>query len=482
MKKRVCGNLIFTIFITLSFVFLISAEPPQINLISKTPANIGSTNLFNQNLNIVYNITDLLGLNASSVTLFYKTNSSTDNNIQNYVNGIAYSGFFSQNSINNLSGNFFFTLDHGEVYPTIANLNETIFENTGHIFSSLINNSAVRIELLNVSNSEYYNIFMFMANSSVGATPLYEFYCNSSYISGRIDTNQNCYQIGTLNATQTFPDSEMNNQYQFVGMTISAGMVGTVKVTPTSYFILRKGIGPGYWSFYHINQIARSTATQTTVNNGISWAGQYYTIDAHLHQFNGDEIFYYYACANDTLGNQSCSSIGRDTFTLGGLPPSSPHVYSPSNYPLSNNTYSGIIPINWVQAISPNGYAISYYNVLLMNTDGSLYKTIANNVQGLSYLWNSSTVVDGNYVISVVAVDSLGQSSFDLSEPFSIDNYHIIEANLANEKNNLLAQNMNLKNILILSILIFVAIIIILIVFLFLKKRKRKISNKKRRK
>ncbi len=457
-------NLLLSIFLITFFSILVLAEPPQFSSANKIPADINTLNLFTQNLNIAYSITDLAGLNASSVTLFYKTN-STSSDASNYVNATAETGFFNETMTNNNSL-YSAVLDHGDVYPTTANLDESIFENTPHSFVTLTNNSAVKMEFLSVSSLKDYNIFMFMANSSVGASPLYEFYCNSSYVSGRTDTNRNCYQFGTLNSTQNFSDSEMNNQYQFVGLTINpaTGMIGTVKVTPTSYFLLRKGIGPGLWYIYYINNETRTTAAQTSRNNGAGWTNQIYTFDAHLHQYSGTDTFYYYACASDMLGNQSCSSVGSDLIQLGGISPSVPHVYFPTN-----NTYSGVITIGYVQSISPNGYNIQYYNISLLNPDGSFYKTITNNnSQSLSYSWDSSSVPDGNYIVEVVATDSLGQISFDLSEPFMINNYHSSQNNLAEQNSNLV----NINKILIIVAFSILAIAII-VISIILAKRKR---------
>ena len=428
-------------------------------------------------MNIIYKITDSAGINASSVTLFYSTN-STVTGADRYINGTAYNQFFNESGIINSNlgvGNFFFSLDHGDVYPTTANLDESYFENTTHSIITLNNNSAVSIQLLNISNSTDYNIFMFMANSSIGASPLFEFYMdNSSYLSGKIDADPDCYQIGTLNATQTFVDSEMSNQYQVLGLTINTatGMIGTVKVTPTSYFILRRGLGRGNWYVYYISQIARTAATQTTNNNGAGWAAQPYTVDAHIHQFYGaGDIFYYFACATDLAGSQNCSSVQQVSIGLDNLPPSVPHVYSPAN-----STYSGNIIIGYVQAISPNGYPVSY-NISLLNYDGTLRDIImSNNSQDLSYSWNSSYVPDGSYIIQVVATDSNGLSSYDLSEPFMTSNYQSSQ----NLYNSTLKQVQSLSEInqTLVGSIILVVLVAAVFIFLLLRIRMKKKKSK----
>jgi hypothetical protein len=460
-KELICKkNLLLFLICIFLFSVLVLAEPPQITLINKSPADINTLNLYTQKLVFIYNITDSLGLNDSSVFLYYKTN-STSSNVMYYINGQSESGFFSQILTKNLS-TYTTILDHMDVYPTVGNLNDMTFEQTTHSYLTLTNNAAVKIELLDISNLTDYNVFMFMANSTIGASPLYEFYCNSSYVSGRIDTNSNCYQFGTLNSTQTYPDIEnYNEQYQYIGLTINpaTGMIGTVRVTPASSFILRRGVGTGSWYVYYINNNARNTATETTKDNGASWLSQSYTFDAHLHQYNGADTFYYYACANDTLGNQTCTSIGTDLLDLGGLNPSVPHVYSPTN-----GTYSGMIPIKYVQAISPNGYNILDYNISLLDSNGKFYKEITDNSQNLFYSWNSSSVVDGNYIIKVIATDSRGQTSFDLSEPFILNNYNLI--------NNILIKSNNGLFVMILAISAVSFIVIIFLIIFLVRRRK----------
>ncbi len=157
---------------------------------------------------------------------------------------------------------------------------------------------------------------------------------------------------------------------------------------------------------------------QTSGNNGGTWTNQTYTVDAHLHQYDNTTTFYYYACATNNTGNTSCSSVSSDLLQEAGQPPSVPHVYIPAN-----TSYSGIINISYIQSISPNGYNISFYNITLSNPDESYNQTIvSNNSLNLNYSWNTIGVTDGNYLVKVVATDSLNQTSFDFSDPFIIDN------------------------------------------------------------
>ena len=410
------------IFIFLIFIFFVSATP-TLELIFQTPADINTLNLYSNGVNISYNISDVVGVNASSVRFFFKTNNSASD-ISYYINGTAYTGF-STNSILNQSNNWTTQLDDNDIYPSKFNINQDIMENTVHAFVSLASNGAAKIEFLNVSNSTQYNIFEFMANSSVAASSLFVFYCNSSYTTGTLAINANCVQFGSISGTPNFniTNSLLNtSKYQLFLFTINTTTgkaSNSIQVTPTSYFVLDKiGGGPNPWNIYEVPVGSRATASQTSANNGGAWTSQTYTFDAHIHQYQGTDTFYYYLSANDTSGNNNVSLLRSDLLQQAGMPPSVPHVAIPAN-----QSYSEFINISYIPAISPNGYTISFYNITLANPDESYNKTIAtNNSLNLSYYWNTSGTPDGSYIVKVVATDNISQTSFDLSEQFMIDN------------------------------------------------------------
>ena len=127
---------------------------------------------------------------------------------------------------------------------------------------------------------------------------------------------------------------------------------------------------------------------------------------------------WYYVCANDTLGNSDCSGISSDLMDLYGLPPTSPDVYNPTE-----GIYTGNITINYTEAISPNGYDIAFYNISLVNLDLSHNMTItSNNYLNLSYVWDSTPALTGQYFIKVTACDVYDQCSYGLSENITIYN------------------------------------------------------------
>jgi len=391
----------------------------------QSPADLNLSNFIGVGgVNITYNISSIVGIpiNLSTILLYYKANSTIDNTMF-YVNGTAFSGFFPKSYIDNSTNiTFRWNLLDNEVLLGTYNYGEVILENTPPIRKLLSqNNNYLSVELLNVSNITRYSFFEIMANST-NTIPVY--YCNSSYaFSNAPSGNTNCVLIYTIPANQPYNHQHTNySSHQVIpfAINVTAGQVGTVKVTSVSNFILR---GAGTTAYYVINNGTRSNAFRTSANNGNSWtSNNTITVNAHAHQFptspNGNASLYYYACANDTNDNSACSPLSSDIFEVGGLPPNSPQVYSPTN-----QTYAGIININYTVSFSPNGYDINNYNITLWNSDNTFNQTIQEiNYLNLSYAWDSSALSSGSFYIEVRVNDSLNQQSIGQSEIFSLDN------------------------------------------------------------
>jgi len=397
-------------------------QPPDITFISQDPADISTNNVFDRSLNITYNITDPSGVNQSTITIFYKTNSSTSDCLS-YVNGTATPcGWENKTYHSNSSDSYLFTFLDNEVYPATYNFPERSLELTNHSVYVLSQpNDMLKIRLFNVSNQKEYGLFEIMANTS-NTRELQFYYCNSSYVDGTVFTSPYCTGFYILDNAVPYNHSHSNySQHHTIpfAMNKTSGKIGDVYVTPVSYFVIRPTlIGSGSWNVYYISNVSRPDTTQTSANVGVAWANFSGTVDSHLHQYDGSDAFRYYVCANDTLGNGNCSGERYDYINLTGIPPTSPDVYSPTN-----TTYSGNISINYTASISPNGYNISHYNITLLNSDGTFNKTIqSNNSLNLSYLWDSTSSADGVYIIKVEGCDVLGQCSYGLSENFTVDN------------------------------------------------------------
>ncbi|MDD5012397.1 MAG: LamG domain-containing protein [Candidatus Nanoarchaeia archaeon] len=405
-------------------IFTIDATAPNLTFFSQLPPDISTSNLFGEMLEINYTINDVTSsLNTSTIKLYYKSNSTTSD-VNYYQNGTAYSGFFSKDYDSNYSEYFKFSADDNKIYIGTYNLDESYIETAPKTAYDLdLVAEYVKIQLINVTNQYPYNIFeIYAQNQTATSNTLRIYYCNSSYTTGNPVGNAGCTDFYNLGAASPFNHTHSENSKHHaipLAINVTSGMVGNVYVTNTSYFLLRGRTGVNAWNVYYTTTPSRAAAMQTSTNNGVAWTEVSGTVDAHLHQYNGTASFWYYVCANDTLGNQNCSSVRQDLFNLSGLPPSAPNIYSPSQA-----TYAGTININYTASLSLNSYPIVIYNISLANvSDESFISAIkTNNSANLSYAWDSTGIVEGQYIIRVEACDNQNQCSFGYSENFSIDN------------------------------------------------------------
>lgn len=388
-----------------------------VSFLNQNPADLSSLNAFGQTgINFTYQITTA---NTSTLIFLHKTNSTT-NDINYFENGTAYSGYVAFSTYINNSNNYTFNVLANQVYPANYNFNEFTLENTVHANQTLTNaNSYLKVRLFNVSNSKQYSFFELMAFNTGSALRLY--YCNSTYSAGQVDASPNCVQFASI-APNT-PFNHTHTQYSShyflpLGLNSTNGKIGNIKVTSTSYFAIR-GQNSGAYNVAYISNISRSDTIRQSTNGGTSWTDFAGTIDAHLHQFSGNDSLYYYACANYSLDStvQNCSDIRQDLMDLGGLAPSHPIITNPLE-----QTYIGAFYINYTPSISPNAYDIEYYNISLYDSNFSFLETLqGNNSANLSYLFTPN-VANGMYFVGVKAFDSNGLSAEGLSQNFSLSN------------------------------------------------------------
>jgi len=394
------------------------STPPSITFVSQYPADISSTNMFTSDLNVSYNMTDTSGINESSVKFYYKINSST-NDILQFINGTSVLGWQIKEGTN-VSSLWNFSLDHMNIYPATYNIDESVMETEQkHHYTLDAKNKIIKTRFLNVSKISEYNYFIIDAQNQTGTTEFMRiYYCNETYTAGNPKTSENCVEIFDLMPASPYNFSEGGSKYWIVPMAINttSGMIGDVYVTNTSYILLRDSASPGGWNISYITNISRTDTVQVSGNNGIAYTNFSGTIDGHIHQFDGNSLWYY-ACANDTYENNGCSAVRQDLLELGNLPPNSPDVYSPTE-----GTYSGNITINYTESLSPNGYPITHYNISLVNLTLDFVQEIqGNNSVNLSYVWDSTSATDGEYFIRVESCDNQSQCSYGYSENFSID-------------------------------------------------------------
>ena len=395
------------------------STPPNVDFVSQNPADVDTINILSNDLNITYNITDNFGVNASTVFMYYKTNSTHSDTVW-FVNGSAVSGW--QATTGTQSGDLWnFMLDH-QVYPGIYNIDDSVMESeTKHDFTLTTSSKILKIRFFNITDDKQYNYLVLDAeNVSGGSGFLRIYYCNESYTTGDPETNDNCIEFYDLQPGTAYNYTIGSSTYWIIPMGIdnTTGYLANVKITNTSYILLRDSASNSDWKVSYITNITRDDQVQYSGNGGLSYSNFAGTVDMHIHQFCGTDKLWYYVCANDTAGNENCSAVRYDLLQLAGLPPTSPDVYSPLE-----GIYSGNININYRESISPNGYDIDYYNITLVDLGLSVVHVIkSNNSLDLSYVWDSTEVPDGEYFIRVEAVDELGQSSYGYSENVTIDN------------------------------------------------------------
>lgn len=377
-----------------------------INFVSQTPIDITSTNLMNETANITFNITGE-DLNLSTIRLETVINSSTGISYIN-VNGISFPMNISFNFSFNVTVDFTTILGDNDIYPASYAVDDETMEDSAHsVFTSINDNNLIKTTFFNISNSTRFSLLEIMTNSSTGVCDL--IYCNSSFTTGSVTTNNNCGGFGEIQPNTPYNHTHPGtgrSAHLFIplGLDVTDGTISGIQVTPESHIIVR---GSGCNTFY----ISNNTGTaQTSVNNGATWTSQAWTIDAHIHQFNDDETLYYRQCAKDTSSVETCSDLIFDNLDITPLPPSAPFIITPQE-----GIVQGVIDITYEECISPIGNVINYYNISLLYTNLTFFDEISNNNSlNLNFTWDSELVLDDDYIIEVNCVDNatLNTSAF----------------------------------------------------------------------
>lgn len=411
-------NLPFFLLLMISgFIF---AAPPLVDFVSQTPSDVTALNIFASNVTIVYNITDGGdGINESTAYLFYKTNSSTSNNAY-YINGTAYAGYFSILTTNATDLFSTYLLDN-KVYPATYPYNESIMETAGKAnFSLSSSNHYSSSEIKNITMKNY-SILELDIRPNPGSSSARIYYCNSSYTTGNPEVSSNCVNFFNILSTATKNHTHTaSSSHYIIPMPInSTGYLVNVKVTSTSRILVRGPVS-GMWNNSYISNIAYTTESQTTTNNGATWSNLPGTFDAHIHQYDDTDTFYYYLTVNDLLGNSNTSAVRNDLLQMGRLYPTAPILTVPS---MPSYYYNSSMLITYLASISPNAYPI-WYNISLLNANESFNQTIqSNNSNNLTYNWSTVSMPLGvTFIVGVEACDSLGQCTNGTSEPFSFSN------------------------------------------------------------
>jgi len=398
--------------------------PLNITFFSQIPSDINTTSMFYQKLNSTYNYTANTA-NLTEAWLNYSLQ-KTGGGCSVIINGTCdfnFSTFEKQSHYSNSSNYFSWFNNNNKVYPQTISLNESFFRTVLHnTFDMSNSNNIVSVKLTNISSLTKYNSFEFMVNQTVSGSSLLEvYYCNSSYSTGNPDVSNYCTVIASKNPTGSFDHRHTDYyQHQVFPFTINttSEKIGGVGVTSDSYFLLSPTSNSGTWTAYYVNNYTGVDYSRTSSNTGATYTSQTYTWDSHIHQFTGKEYVYYQACGNFTTGID-CTDFQNDTLDVSPLPPTPPIITYPT-FDLTIN--DSTINFTYTPAVALIGN-ITYYNITLLNSDGSFNQTLkGNNSLNLSYYWSipKNNITVGNYEVKVTAFDTNGLNSSSVI-PFTIN-------------------------------------------------------------
>ena len=124
------------LLVILAIMGLAFAATPAITFISQTPADLNITNAINNPLKLNYTVTGA-DLNVSSIRLYYKANSTTDNT-QFFLNGTAHAGFFEADPPNTSGSNYVWYLLDNAIYPGTFNTGPVTIDNKERNYYTLL--------------------------------------------------------------------------------------------------------------------------------------------------------------------------------------------------------------------------------------------------------------------------------------------------------------------------------------------------------
>lgn len=400
----------------------IDSKKPNATFKTQTPSDINSINILSTTLNITYNISDNIAINTSTIRFYQKTNKSTSDNVEIYINGTTkFQGLIHSNARQSNVGDVYqYLLSDNDIYPATYNYNQTLmvkYQKQAYELSNLTQYYSVRF--FNVSNSKNYSFFEVMMNCSDTAEARIT-YCNSTYnFDSKPTTDDNCIEFASHSGNEYNHTHGGNSSHIVKPFVINnTGHIGDIYVTDTSYFIFSLVGGSGSCYLWSVSNVSRDDTVKYSENSGVSFTNRAETLDSHLHQYDGSDTFSYFAGVCDVFDNCYNSSIRSDILELGDFPPTAPDVFNPVN-----DSYTGNITINYTQSQPTVGDSIAKYNISLLNNSLQFVQTIVHDNSGnLSYQWNTSEADDGNYIIEVEACDTSNRCTSGYSQNFSIDN------------------------------------------------------------
>jgi hypothetical protein len=353
-------------FITVGGDVPFDTTNPQVNFSQMVPPNLNYSYPFNRTTILIYNVTDETAISASTVQLYHKSN-TTLSDTWRYVNGTSFSNYLNT-SVNQVNGTFFWnwTLAPDDIFPGSHNLQPLILHNTAHSNLSIATNlDAVKSRFYNISNTTQNNYIAFMVeNASATAAVLDVYYCNSTYVTGDFNAINQCSKIYMLNNTfGMFYNVTVNSSsYHVRNFTMLNGQIGSVVVTANSTFVFASDVVLDTWNVKKIDVSTTSETTQTSANQGTTWANSATTVDMMIFQFD-NSTFFNYVCANDTSNNQNCSAVSSEVIESSVPEPACPATM------LGNNTITNPCKITTCDELQNMSLGLSKFYSIENNLD-----------------------------------------------------------------------------------------------------------------
>jgi hypothetical protein len=382
----------------------------NITLTSQTPINLTIFNTITSRINITFNISDI---NISTFKLIYSTNSSA-NNIKDITGGNpSYNPTIKADCSNTTASEMLCQLNDNDILRGIYNYNQSFMQSTNLASVTLLASQSNRIRQQFVSNDFNYTwAFLELNCNGTGTNNIEVYYLNSTLSSVLLGTIPNNRAFDHRHST-TSAHHVLGIPYNITAQTIRG-----VKAT-NPFWIEIRGTNGADFICYGLNGISGLDKYKVSTNNGASYTSQVSTLDTHLHAFNANTSFIFYASGVGTDGNNYTSATTTDLLETFNLPPTPPILYM-----VGDMTQNSTQVISWIDAISPQLISISSYWLKLFNTTQGFKSNITNTTGSASSITYNATAAPGNYTIGIYAIDALNLTSgTSYSNIFTIPNY-----------------------------------------------------------
>jgi len=248
----------------------------------------------------------------------------------------------------------------------------------------------------------------------VGEGNQYQVFGEDKLISGFLNKTDTTDTYGTMKIKR------VNNTFTFY----------VINNTDSSWILLGNqtyDMNPGVYMLMESENIINGwgTANVNWTNLIINWTN--ITKSTYIGAFtNTTQIGTYTVTffANDTLNNVNNYTQASFKINETNYGPTTPFVL----YPINTGRYNKNLTISWSPVTDANNDTV-VFNISLLNQDHSFNRTIIDNYGNLSttsYVWNTSTVPDGNYSITIEVKETLTYEKYNKSDTmtghFTLDN------------------------------------------------------------